>query len=112
MDATTTVQASEKGAAAKLSGIGARLKTKEAFRHIRGAGTFVDDVRLPRMVYASILRSPYAHAKIKNIDYSNAIKTPGVVGILTAQDVVKMSDPLPQMTVAPAANVKDYPIAV
>ena len=96
----------------RASPIGAPLKTKEASRHIRGAGAFVDDQRLPNMAYASILRSTYAHAKIKNIDYSEALKLPGVIEILTPEDVVRLSDPLPQMTVPPASEVKDYPIAV
>ncbi len=92
--------------------IGVPLKTKEAFRHIRGKGTFVDDVRLPFMQYASILRSPYAHAIIRSTNFDEARKLPGVVDILTAEDVAKMSDPLPQMTVPPASNVRDYPIAL
>jgi 2-furoyl-CoA dehydrogenase large subunit len=88
------------------------LKTKEAARHIRGNGSFVDDIRLPNMAYASILRSPHAHARIKGIDCSEALKIQGVLGILTAEDILRMSDPLPQMTVPPSSNIKDYPIAV
>ena len=91
--------------------IGEPLRTKEAARHIRGNGRFVDDIRIPNLAYAAILRSPYAHALIKSIDYSKALMISGVLGIVTPEDVVKMSDPLPQMTVAPASNVKDYPIA-
>ncbi len=91
--------------------IGLSLKTKEDYRLIRGNGVYVDDVRLPNMAYAAILRSPYAHAKIKSIDSSEARRIPGVLDILTSEDVVKMSDPLPQMTVPPASNIKDYPIA-
>jgi 2-furoyl-CoA dehydrogenase large subunit len=79
---------------------------------IRGRGKYVDDVRLPNMAFAAILRSPYAHARIKEIDVSQAEKLPGVIGVLTAADVRTMSDPIPQMTVPPASNVKDYPIAI
>jgi carbon-monoxide dehydrogenase large subunit len=96
----------------KKKAIGLALKTKEAPRLVKGNGRYVDDVRLPRMAYASILRSPYAHARIRKIDYDNARTIPGVIDILTSDDVVKMSDPLPQMTVSPASNLKDYPIAV
>jgi CO/xanthine dehydrogenase Mo-binding subunit len=92
--------------------IGVPLKTREALRHIKGAGNFVDDVRLPHTCYAAILRSPYAHARIIKLDISEARRLRGVVDVLTAEDVVRMSDPLPQMTLPPAANVKDYPIAV
>jgi 2-furoyl-CoA dehydrogenase large subunit len=92
--------------------LGRPLKTKEAYRHVRGKGKFVDDIRLPNTLYAAIARSQLAHARIKKIDYRKALELPGVVDVLTPEDVVKMSDPLPQMTVPPASNIKDYPIAV
>lgn len=106
--ATTTVQVHKQE---RKHVIGQPLKTKEAARLVRGNGRYVDDVRLPNMAYAAILRSTWAHAKIKNLDFAEARKIPGVLDILTPDDVVKMSDPLPQMTVPPASNVKDYPIA-
>ncbi len=112
MTATTVVLTDEKRLGRKNPGIGSRIKTKEDFRHIRGAGSFVDDVCVRDMAFSSILRSPYAHARIKKIDYTEALRVPGVLGILTSEDVIKMSDPLPQMTVPPASNLKDYPIAV
>lgn len=92
--------------------IGRALKTKEGYRLVKGSGRYVDDVRLPNISYAAILRSPYAHARIKSIDCSKAITAPGVIAVLTSEDVTKMTDPLPQMTVAPASNIRDYPIAV
>ena len=45
-----------------------RLKRKEDARFIRGQGTYLDDIKLPGMVHGALLRSPYAHAKIKKID--------------------------------------------
>lgn len=72
----------------------------------------MDDVRLPRMAYASILRSPYAHARITRFDCSKALELPGVLHVLIPDEVTKLSDTLPQMTVQPASDVKDYPIAV
>jgi CO/xanthine dehydrogenase Mo-binding subunit len=91
--------------------IGEPIRTKEASRLVRGNGRYVDDVRLPNLTFAAILRSPYAHARIKSIDYSKALGLTGVLDVLTSEDVVKMSDPLPQMTVEPASTVRDYPIA-
>ena len=44
------------------------MKRKEDPRFIRGQGNYVDDIKLPGMLYLDIVRSPYAHAKIKNID--------------------------------------------
>ena len=50
-----------------------RLKRKEDARFIRGQGTYLDDIKLPGMVYGAVLRSPYAHARIVSIDTSEAI---------------------------------------
>ena len=49
-----------------------RLKRKEDPRFIRGQGNYLDDIRLPGMVHAAILRSPFAHAKINSIPSSRA----------------------------------------
>src|SRR5512140_545601 len=64
---------------AKVCGMGHRMKRKEDPRFIQGKGRYVDDVKLPNMVYMDIVRSPYAHAKIKKIDASAALATPGVL---------------------------------
>jgi len=92
--------------------IGKSIKTKEAARHVRGRGKYVDDVRLPDMLYAAILRSPYAHARIRSLNAARTLELDGVVDVVTPDDVVKMSDTIPQMTVPPASQVRDYPIAV
>src|SRR3954462_13487592 len=64
-----------------------RLKRKEDARFIRGKGTYLDDIRLPGMVHAAILRSPYAHAKINSIDTSRALAHPNVAAVITAKDL-------------------------
>ena len=51
------------------------MKRKEDPRFIRGKGNYVDDVKLPGMLYMDIVRSPYAHAKIKKTATSKALKT-------------------------------------
>ena len=55
-----------------------RLKRKEDPRFIRGQGNYLDDIKLPGMVYGALLRSPYAHAKIVSIDTSRALAHPNV----------------------------------
>ncbi|MFQ6011468.1 MAG: xanthine dehydrogenase family protein molybdopterin-binding subunit, partial [Nitrososphaerales archaeon] len=70
------------------------MKNKEDFRFITGRGNYVDDVRLPGTLYASFVRSPYAHAAIKGIDTSEALKVPGVKLILTGPDLAKNLPPL------------------
>ncbi len=64
-----------------------RLKRKEDARFIRGKGTYLDDIRLPGMVHAAILRSPYAHARIVSIDTSAALAAPNVAAVITAKDL-------------------------
>jgi carbon-monoxide dehydrogenase large subunit len=74
---------------AKVCGMGHRMKRKEDPRFIRGKGRYVDDVKLPHMVYMDIVRSPYAHAKILKIDASAALATPGVLAVITGEDLKK-----------------------
>ena len=64
-----------------------RLKRKEDARFIRGQGTYLDDIKLPGMVYGQVLRSPYAHAKILSIDTSRALAHPNVAAVVTAKDL-------------------------
>jgi carbon-monoxide dehydrogenase large subunit len=72
-----------------IRGIGHSVRRKEDPRFIRGKGTYVDDVKLPNMLYLDIVRSPYAHAKITNIDASAALALPGVVAVITGKDLEK-----------------------
>jgi carbon-monoxide dehydrogenase large subunit len=73
----------------KVCGMGHRMKRKEDPRFIQGRGLYVDDVKLPGMLYMDIVRSPYAHAKILKIDASEALKVPGVVAVITGEDLKK-----------------------
>src|SRR3989304_4728248 len=68
-------------------GIGQSIKRKEDARFIRGKGTYVDDVKLPGMLYLDIVRSPYAHAYIRNINIEKALKAPGVPAVIRGKDV-------------------------
>jgi carbon-monoxide dehydrogenase large subunit len=61
------------------------MKRVEDQRFIRGEGNYVDDVNLPGMLHSAILRSPYAHARIKSIDTSAAEALPGVVAVITGK---------------------------
>jgi len=80
---------------AVVSPHGAALKRKEDPRFITGAGNYLDDIKLPGMTYAAILRSPYAHAKISSIDTSAAAAMPGVVAVFTGKDMETELNPLP-----------------
>lgn len=64
-----------------------RLLRKEDPRFIRGKGNYVDDINLPGMLHLAILRSPYAHARIRSIDVSAATASPKVRAVVTGQDL-------------------------
>ena len=68
-------------------GLGQPVRRHEDFRLIRGQGRYTDDIVLPRMAQAFVLRSPIAHATIKRIDATAARKMPGVLFVGTGDDV-------------------------
>src|SRR3972149_6172712 len=67
--------------------IGAPLKRREDARFITGKGRYLDDIQMPGMAYLAILRSPYAHARIRSIDTSAAKAQPGVVAVFVGSDI-------------------------
>ena len=71
----------------EIGGMGHSLKRKEDARFIRGLGKYTDDVQLPGMLYMDIARSPFAYAKIKSIDKSVAMEIPGVLAVITGEDL-------------------------
>ena len=71
-----------------VEGIGASVVRKEDRRFITGKGRYVDDIKVLGMTHAHFVRSPHAHARIKSVDTSEAMKMPGVVGVLTGQQIV------------------------
>ena len=68
-----------------IRGIGHSVRRVEDDRFIRGAGNYIDDIHLPGMLYMSILRSPYAHAKLNGIDASRAQALEGVIAVVTGE---------------------------
>jgi carbon-monoxide dehydrogenase large subunit len=72
---------------AALAGMGESRLRKEDPRFIQGKGNYVDDIKMPGMLHMDIVRSQYAHARIKRIDKSKALALPGVVAVLTADDL-------------------------
>src|SRR5438477_6641794 len=76
---------------AKLEGLGCKRKRVEDIRFTQGRGNYVDDVKLPGMLYGDFVRSPFGHARIKSIDTSAAKALPGVVAVLTAADLKPLS---------------------
>ena len=70
-----------------LQGVGEARLRKEDARFIQGKGNYVDDIKLPGMLYMDIVRAPVAHARIKRIDKRAALAIPGVHAVLTADDL-------------------------
>ncbi|MFL5088070.1 MAG: aerobic carbon-monoxide dehydrogenase large subunit [Xanthobacteraceae bacterium] len=73
--------------AERLQGMGCKRKRVEDIRFIQGKGNYVDDIKLAGMLYGDLVRSPHAHARIKKIDTSKAAALPGVVAVLTAEEL-------------------------
>ena len=71
----------------KIQGVGVSRKRKEDPRFIQGKGRYVDDIKMPGMLFASMVRSVYAHARIKSINKDAALAVPGVHAVLTADDL-------------------------
>lgn len=89
--------------------VGKGIKRFEDPRLLTGKGDFVDDLKLPDVYHAAILRSPHAHALIKKIDASAALRSPGVKGVLTGEDALKLSKPFSAAITVP---VKYYSMAI
>jgi carbon-monoxide dehydrogenase large subunit len=73
----------------EVGGMGHSMKRKEDPRFIRGKGNYVDDIVLPGMLWMDIVRSPFAHAKIKSINTEKALKVPGVLAVITGETLAK-----------------------
>ena len=66
---------------------GSAIKRREDPRLVTGTATYTDDVKLPGLTYAAILRSPYAHARITAIEADVARTAPGVLAVFTGRDL-------------------------
>ena len=67
--------------------IGRRLRKTDGLKKATGEAVYTDDIRLPRMLHCKILRSPYAHARIKKIDFARCRAHPGVVEVLEGKEL-------------------------
>jgi len=81
---------------------GAPVPRQEDRRFLTGTGTYIDDIDLPDMLHAAILRSPHAHARIRSIDTDQASRLDGVEAVLTYNDLGPLAGPLPLLIPHPA----------
>ena len=81
------VTANTKERVEKLQGLGSSRKRVEDARFTQGKGNYVDDIKLPGMLFGDFVRSPYGHARIKSINKDAALAAPGMVAVLTTEDL-------------------------
>jgi len=75
--------------------MGTRVRRKEDPRLITGTATYVGDLKLPGMHYVTLVRSPYAHARIRGINATAALQYPDVVAVITGDDLAPHCGLLP-----------------
>ncbi len=96
----------------KLKYVGTPVPRLEDLRLLTGKGTFIDDLPTPPGThYAAIVRSPYAHAKIKSINVEKALRHPGVRAVITGKDILEIMDPFPSV-IGSLAKFRYYPLAI
>src|SRR3989454_577903 len=88
---------------------GSGIKRREDPRLITGRATYTDDVKLPGLLSAAVLRSTYAHAKLGKVDVAKAKKAPGVVAVFTGADVKDKLNPVPCAWDVPNCDLKVPP---
>ena len=69
--------------------VGSRVERKEDGRFLQGKGRYTADINIANQTYAIFVRSPHARAKIKSVDTSKALKSSGVVGVLTGKEIAE-----------------------
>jgi aerobic carbon-monoxide dehydrogenase large subunit len=73
----------------EVQGVGHSRKRVEDNRFLQGRGNYIDDLKLPGMLFLDIVRSPYAHARIKSIKTEKATAIPGVLAVITGETLKK-----------------------
>jgi carbon-monoxide dehydrogenase large subunit len=94
--------------------VGRSLRRKEDPRLITGRARYIDDIAMPGMLWAAIVRSPEAHARIVSIDASAARERPGVHAVFTGEDMADLEAPLPMAWAPPGVEINNpdhWPLA-
>ena len=90
--------------------VGARVRRLEDARLLRGAGRFIDDLVLSRMLRVAFVRSPHAHARVTAVDTTAARTLAGVVAVVTAGDLAHMTRPLTPRLEGPGFTPTTWPM--
>jgi aerobic carbon-monoxide dehydrogenase large subunit len=86
--------------------VGASVKRREDGRLVAGRARYLDDLVVPGMLHATIVRSPHAHARVRGIDREAARRVEGVVAVLTLDDLPRCAGTVPPLV--PSAGVHTY----
>src|SRR5260370_3008142 len=108
-DSMHDVLSSRPGVTRENSIVGQRVKRLEDLHLITGQGMFIDDLKLPRLLYMQIVRSTEAHARILTIDTSRAAAADGVRLVLTGPEINREIRPLPVRWDTPGLRCREYP---
>jgi len=92
--------------------IGRAVKRREDLPHLTGRARFLDDLTLPRLVHASIVRSPLAHARVVAVDTTPALAHPGVVTVVTGRDLDAAVKPIVANWILPGMKAPARPVLV
>ncbi|MBI4489790.1 MAG: xanthine dehydrogenase family protein, partial [Deltaproteobacteria bacterium] len=94
--------------------VGRHIHSKEGPRHVTGRGHFTDDVVLPGLLHAVILRSPHAHARIISIDAQGALEIPDVIAVITPGELREKTNPFKPGRYAAGLRkpIPEYAIAI
>jgi aerobic carbon-monoxide dehydrogenase large subunit len=106
--------AEQRQAPAPSNHVGQAIRRKEDPRLITGRGRYIDDISLPGMLWAAVVRSPEAHARITSIDTQAAAARDGVHAVFTGEDMADLGGPLPMAWVPPGVEVQNpehWPLA-
>ncbi len=90
---------------------GGWVRRREDPRLLTGQGRYLDDLKIPGALHAAFLRSPHAHARLRRINVSRALRLPGVAGVLTGEDLARLTNPMRvrvSMPVTPVAYCLAY----
>src|SRR2546422_2515377 len=89
--------------------VGRPMRRREDRALVTGRGRFVDDLAVAGMLHLVLTRSPHAHARIRALDASAARRLPGVVAVITPEDLGPIG-PVPLMRLAPGTVIPEYPL--
>jgi len=85
------------------------MRRREDRSLVTGRGRFVDDLAVAGLLHLALTRSPHAHARIRSLDASAARRIPGVVSVITAEELDPIG-PVPLMRLAPGTVIPEYPL--